>query len=49
MEDTDLTECSDGSKFESFKLINENHIQFWGTRPMSGYGPWSSDVDVWNY
>jgi len=42
-----FTECSDGSKFESFKLVNEKHIQFWGTRPISGYGPWSSDVDVW--
>ena len=40
------TDCTDGSTFEAFKLIDETHIQFWGNRPLGGHAPWSSDVDV---
>jgi poly(3-hydroxybutyrate) depolymerase len=40
------TDCTDGSTFEAFKLIDEAHIQFWGNRPLGGHAPWSSDVDV---
>jgi hypothetical protein len=42
-----IAECSDGSKFEAFKLIDETHIQFWGDRPIGDFAEWSSDIDVW--
>ena len=40
------TNCTDGSTFETFKLIDENHVQFWGTRPIGGFAEYSSDIDI---